>query len=62
MEKYCLSLSILNFFKVSSLSPTMQKYMKDRQKNFTRLLHLEDHYSSHRVNSIPIDIENTVLG
>jgi len=61
-EKFCLSASILNFFKLSSLAPIMQKYLKDRNKNFTRLLYLEDQFSSSKAKTVPIDIENTVMG
>ena len=61
-EKYALSLSILNFIKSSSLAPLMQKYMIGRDDLFKQILMHEELYSTTRVNQVPIDIENTVIG
>jgi hypothetical protein len=61
-EKYALSLSILNFIKASSQAPIMQKYMRNKSEIFRQILISEDIFSSNRVKSIPIDIENSMLG
>ena len=61
-QKYILSLSILNFLKVSSCSPIMQQYMKNQGKILNRIINYEDIHSSERVKRIPLDIENTTMG
>ena len=69
VEKYTLSLSILNFLKASTHDDarTMRKYLvidKDEKKKeiFKSILRNEDLYSLSQVQTIPIDIESTKLG
>jgi len=61
-EKYALSLSILNFLKASTLAPMMQKYLINKSEKFKSILYYEDMFSSDTVKSVPIDIENTIIG
>lgn len=61
-EKYSLSLSILNFLKASSKAQYMKKYLKNKHNIFKQILMNEDLKSSARINSIAIDIENTLIG
>jgi hypothetical protein len=63
-EKYSLSLSILNFLKASSNAYYMQPYFRGKQnvQSFCKLLQYEELYSSDKIKTIPIDIENTLLG
>ena len=62
VEKYTLSLSILNFLKASSDKPMMRKYLRGKNSLFRKILTNEDNYSSKLVKSIPIDIETTMFG
>jgi hypothetical protein len=61
-EKYALSLSILNFLKAATLAPMMQKYLTNKSDKFKSILYYEDLNSSDTVKSVPIDIENTIIG
>jgi hypothetical protein len=61
-EKYGLSLSIMNFLKCSSNQIMMQDHIDDIpdiNQIFKRILQNEDLYSSSKVNTCPIDLENT---
>jgi hypothetical protein len=61
-EKYCLSLSILNFIKSSSLSDNMHSTLMCRKAVFRNILKNEERFSTARVKTIPIDIENSYIG
>lgn len=63
-EKYCLSLSILNFLKCSSLCEPMHEYLQSAQRKaeFKAILRNEECFSTLKVKRIPIDIENTYTG
>ena len=64
VEKYCLSLSILNFLKCASLCEPMHEYLQgpQRKAEFKVILKNEEWYSTARVKRIPIDIENSHTG
>ena len=61
-EKYALSLSIITFLKAATLAPMMQKYLFNKADKFKQILYYEDLYSSETVKTVPIDIENTIIG
>lgn len=62
LQKFALSLSILNFLKASSLQPQMMKYMRNKNSLFRQILINEEQHSSPMISSMPIDIENSFLG
>lgn len=62
IEKYTLSLSILNFLKSATHAPIMMKYLRNRKKLFKKILLNEERFSSERIKKIPIDIENSLIG
>jgi hypothetical protein len=61
-EKYCLSLSILNFIKSASFAEEMKPHMQDMKHEFKDILRNEDTFSSPKVKKCPIDIENSCMG
>lgn len=40
----------------------MQKYLLNKSEKFKSILYYEDLYSSETVKTVPIDIENTIIG
>jgi len=61
-EKYVLSLSIINFLKASTHAPIMHRHMRGKAHVLKQILMNEDLYSSIRLKSTPIDIENSFIG
>lgn len=61
-EKYCLSISVLNFIKTCSNVPIMKPYFTGKNQIFKECLVHEELFSSDRINKLPIDIENTHIG
>lgn len=62
MEKYTLSISILSFIKSASYSHVMKDKFSNKSLIFKQILINEENYSSAKVLSTPIDIENSNLG
>ena len=62
MEKFTLSLAIINYLKACSLQPRLGIYFKNKGKVFKQILINEEYHSSEQVKVLPVDIENTFLG
>lgn len=62
MEKYALNLSILSYIKNSSFSELMKDKFKNKSIIFKQILMNEENFSTAKVLTTPVDIENTNLG